>query len=81
MKGRKVIYYKSVELWVYLHRKPWLFPSGLSIIMQTSKKNNIAPRNFGAAAVLNFKLEIADIWHACQALYSVPMTDITNQLL
>ena len=52
MKGRRVISYKSVELWVYL-QEALASPKGCLHYHAKSKKNNIALRNSRAAAILS----------------------------
>lgn len=51
MKGRRVIYYKSIELWVYF-QKALASPRACLHYQAKSKKNNIVLRNSRAAAIL-----------------------------
>lgn len=52
MQGRRVIYYKSIEFWIYL-QETLASPKRSLHHRAKSEKNNIAPRNYRAAAVLS----------------------------
>lgn len=52
MKGRRVLYYKPIELWVYL-QGTLASPKGCQHYHAKSNKNNIALRNSRAATILS----------------------------
>lgn len=52
MKERRVIYYKSIELWVYL-QEALASPRACLHYQTKSKKNNIVLGNSRAAAILS----------------------------